>query len=50
MLIGIIIGLVVVSFGFGMLTGVLYTIRKDKNRDKKTREYIDNRKKYEDEK
>lgn len=50
-MIGIILGLIIISFGFGMLTGVLYTVRKsryiDEKRNKKTREYIENRKKYE---
>jgi len=34
-LIGIVLGSIIISFGFGMLTGVLYSIRKDKEKDKK---------------
>ncbi len=30
-----VIGSIIISFGFGMLTGVLYTIRKDKENEKK---------------
>ena len=34
-LIVFVLGSIVISFGFGMLTGVLYSIRKDKEKDKK---------------